>query len=172
MTRSSLAFGILCTLAAAGCGGESGPTVNLAEATGLVTYQNAPVAGATVTFVPEKGPIATAVTDLEGKFTLMTAGRKGVAVGDCKVSITASAGGGSAEAGAPTIDMTTPPASPEEAKARMEALNTMQRDMQQNKKATDQPKSLIPEKYATAQTSGLKATVTTDASKNNFEFKL
>src|SRR5262249_49985379 len=88
---------ILCTSLlvslSAGCGSDGGTPVRLAEAGGVVTFKGAPLADATVTFIPDNGPIATGVTDLSGKFTLMTGSRAGAAVGPCRVSVAAYAAG-------------------------------------------------------------------------------
>src|SRR5260370_11472637 len=77
-----------CMLLAIGCSkGANAP--DLVPADGTVTYKGSPIAGATVTFIPEKGPLAMAVTDLEGKFTLSTGSFPGVAAGSVTVSISA-----------------------------------------------------------------------------------
>src|SRR5262245_47916977 len=83
---------VVPALLLAGCGQE-GPAVTLAEAGGMVTFKGAPLSDATVTFIPDNGPVATGLTDLSGKFKLMTGSRPGVAVGTCKVAVSAYQGG-------------------------------------------------------------------------------
>ena len=68
-----------------GCGG--GPS--LVEVTGKVSYHGKPVPKANVVFQPEEGPPAMGVSDEEGKFSLATRGRPGVAAGLATVAITA-----------------------------------------------------------------------------------
>jgi len=79
----------VCLLAVivCGCGGGAGGP-DLVPVTGTVLYQGKPIAGATVTMQPEKGPIANGFTDAEGKFRMTTGGRPGVPVGNAKVGIT------------------------------------------------------------------------------------
>lgn len=158
----------------AGCsGGPVGGDVTLAQAGGLVKFKGAPLAGATVTFIPEKGPLATGTTDLEGKFKLTSGGMAGVAVGKCKVSITAiEPGTESASSPATTIDTSRPPANEEEAKKRMAAMDTMKNMQMSGKTAESGPKWIIPQKYGDPESSGLKATVETDVSKNQFTFEI
>ena len=68
-----------------GCG-ESGP--RLATVTGQVLFDGKPVADAGVLFVPTTpGPAASASTDSEGKFRLMTGSREGALVAGHRVVI-------------------------------------------------------------------------------------
>lgn len=69
-----------------GCGEDIGG-VRFASATGVVTYKGAPLAGAQVMAIPEKGPLAMGNTDTSGKFTLSTGARSGVAIGKIRVSV-------------------------------------------------------------------------------------
>ena len=59
-----------------GCTG-GGDDLKIAPAGGMVKYNGGPLAGANVTFMPDKGPLAMAVTDLKGEFKLATGGMKG-----------------------------------------------------------------------------------------------
>lgn len=81
----------LCAVALAitllsGCG--SSDQKETASVQGLVTFRGEPLAGATVFFVPEKGPRATAETDANGTFKLMTyRPGDGAVPGEFKVSV-------------------------------------------------------------------------------------
>jgi hypothetical protein len=175
MLRQTAPFSaVVCLLVLTGCMDSGGPTATLAEAGGTVTFQNAPLAGATVTFVPEKGPgaVASGVTDLAGKYKLNTGALKGVAVGDCKVSISVYTPGDDKPGGEMSMDEIGALPPEERAKKLQEITEARKNMMQQSSKPSEKPKSMIPEKYATAATSGLKATVTTDPAKNVFDFKL
>ena len=72
--RWSLCRWLACVLAVsalAGCGAGS-TNLETAAAEGVVLLDGQPLADADVAFSPEKGPTATARTDAEGKFKLMT----------------------------------------------------------------------------------------------------
>lgn len=158
----------------AGCGGDAGPSISLAEAGGTVTYKGAPLADATVTFVPENGPVATGVTDLSGKFKLSTGSRPGAAVGECRVTVSAVQGGSAKPAGVDAASGT--PSGQAEGEARAKAMMEMQRKIAQGGQGAAEvlsgPKSVIPEKYAKPDTSNLKFKVESDASKNQFKIEL
>ena len=68
-----------------GCGG--GNDITLVKAGGLVTFNGEPLAGANVTFLPEKGPAATGQTGPDGRFQLKTGTREGVMPAKCTVMI-------------------------------------------------------------------------------------
>jgi hypothetical protein len=159
----------------AGCGSEGG-AVTLANAGGVVTFKGAPLADATVMFVPENGPVASATTDLSGKFTLSTGSRQGATVGTCKVTVTAFTGGGGT--GATAADkMSAPPSGQAEGQARQVEMMNMQRKIAEGGGAVQEvlgsgTKSIIPERYAKADTSNLSFTVDKDASKNDFKIVL
>ena len=80
----------LAVLIAATCGcGESGP--QLAPATGQVLLDGEPVADAGVLFAPtSSGPAASASTDADGNFSLMTGSREGALVANHRVVISKS----------------------------------------------------------------------------------
>jgi len=149
---------LLVVMIMVGCG-DSG-SVKLVPVTGTVTYQNAPVAGAAVTFVPANGPVGTGVTDDQGKFRLSTGTRKGAVVGTSKVSI--SLGGGS--------DMLD---DNEAGLSESEQMMVLTQRMGQSVGRTGQEgrKSSLPSKYANASTSGLEADVQSSG-KNDFPFDL
>ena len=76
---------IACALLS-GCQGDQSATP--VPASGVVTYNGDPVAGAYVLFVPEEGPKASATTDADGSFDLMTIKEKdGVVPGPCRIAI-------------------------------------------------------------------------------------
>jgi hypothetical protein len=75
-----------CLLALACVGCDSGPEIASVE--GTVTMDGAPLANASVVFVPENGRPAGATTDAQGKYVLtFTEGRKGATPGKHKVRI-------------------------------------------------------------------------------------
>ncbi|MEZ6060831.1 MAG: hypothetical protein R3C19_10740 [Planctomycetaceae bacterium] len=136
-----LALGMLIVVS--GCGGGDAP--KLAPVSGVVNFKGAPLAGAQVTFVPEGGPVAMGITDLEGKFKLKTGTMEGAMVGHCKASVNASAGSDGGDLAKPMT--------PEDMQA-MAIAGTLEKAMKK------QNQSLIPEKYKTAETSGLAYDVT------------
>ena len=165
----SLAGAAMAVLAA-GCGGAGGGSVSLAEAGGTVTFKGAPLAGASVTFVPENGPVATGTTDLSGKFKLTSGGQPGAAIGPCKATVTAWEGG---VAPSPT---TTKPASKEE---HMKQMGDMRAAAMKTggaatpaSEAGSGPKSIIPVRYGNADSANLVFTVDKDGSKNDFKIAL
>jgi hypothetical protein len=139
---------------AGGCGDGTTP-LSLAPSTGTVFYNDKPLAGASVTFFNENAPLATGMTNAEGKFTITTGGRPGAPIGNAKVFITKISAQQSSAI----------PANPTPEDMRKMAIESMG-------KAVSQSKSEIPEKYGNPQTSGLVATVLADGSKNVFEFRL
>lgn len=139
-----------CLAVAFGCG-PSGPS--LAPTTGTITFDGKPVAGATVTFVPDAGPPGTAVTNDQGGYAIQTVGRDGAVIGRCMISVT-------------KIDPSSVvmPVNPTPEDMREAAMA--------NRNKSTKPKSEIPEKYGTVVGSGLTATVTSDANSNVFDFDL
>lgn len=116
-----------------------------------MTYQGQPLAGASVVFQPESGPIAIATTDAQGKFELSTQGQPGAVTGQHTVTVTA-------------FEETGKTIVPEEGAATVIDQPTEGEQIER--------KSLIPEKFGKASTSGLTATVTKNAADNQFEFDL
>jgi hypothetical protein len=134
----------LSALIVVGCG-EGGP--RLVKAGGTVKYKNAALPGASVVFVPDEGgQPSIGTTDDQGRFTLVTSGRPGTALGAYKVSITAV--------------RQKRPVSPEEAASMSSEAIAANHE------------TLIPVKYNNLVTSGLTATVGEDVSKNEFGFEL
>lgn len=144
------ALGLIAT---SGCG-PGGPAV--AKVTGKVTVNGNPIKGAAVQFYPAKGPMAVAITDDQGSFTISP----GAPIGMNKVSISkpaAKAAGNSMPANPTPEDM-----------AKMAAQSSKGGSL----KRTEPPKSEVPEKYGNPETSELTADVSSDVSKNVFDFKL
>lgn len=169
MILDSRLAGSLCFCLAllVGCSsGTKGP--KLAPADGTVTYMGNPLAGATVMFVPAKGPVAMGVTDMSGKFRLATGTIRGAVIGPMKVSITAMSVSES-DAGMDAISKR--PQSQAEADAYMKKAAEMQAAMASGQAAEVMPKSLIPEKYGKAETSGLEYEIKANGP-NHFEIAL
>ena len=153
----------LFALAIVGCG--SAPS-DIAKTTGKVTYKGASVEGATVTMATEDNKkIATAITDSEGSFTMMTqVGQKsyeGAPLGLVKVTITKFADMGVGE-----VDYDDPT-----------AVDAMYQQMLEehgdgSEEGTLESKNELPGKYAAAMTSGLTKTIEADPAQNVFTFDL
>jgi len=185
MPRGLNATGVMGLLVAVatGCGGSGPPLV---DAGGTVTYQGKPVAGASVTFVPnlsdgeritgKKTPMAIGKTDEDGRFRLFTGDRRGVVVADMKVSITAfpPVDVSSVEAEF-TTDKDGNPIDFSDPQARNKMMRKMMsmsiRSGRDDGGAATTDKSLIPMKYGAFLTSGLTAVVAED-SDNEFPFDL
>lgn len=124
----------------AGCG-ESGPP--MAETTGTVTYNGAPLEDASIVFVPDAGPPSTGRTDTEGRFTLNTRGKPGAVVGTGKVAI----------------------------KAVEQLIEFKSEADMSSEDIANMSQSLIPEKYGHVMTSGLTQEVRADET-NDWNFDL
>lgn len=124
--------------------GHKGPAT--APVTGVVAFNGEPVAGATIAFQPgEGGRSAAGITDESGRYQLSTYARNDGAIpGDYKVVIVKYE---ATPSGSGTGKDYVPPDGP-----------------------IPEPKSLIPKKYASAESSGLKATVATG--QNTLDFAL
>lgn len=150
-----------------GCGGDpSAPT--LAPATGTVTYKGGALAGATVTFLPDAGPLAIGATNLKGEFTLKSGTFDGCTVGPVKVAI--SIGGD--DNATPSPGMLNPSAAKSPAEMDAASKKMAEGTMAYQQAASSKPKSLIPARYKDAATSGLSFTVDRDGAKNNFKIEL
>lgn len=86
--RVRVAVALLSFQLLAGCGGESS---DLVQATGTITVDGKPAAGAGVTYFPSTTTDATTVAsgaaDQNGKYTLMSDVKPGIAPGNYKVSV-------------------------------------------------------------------------------------
>jgi hypothetical protein len=138
-------------VAVVGCGGGEGTHVELAPVTGVVTLDGKAVDGATIIFSPKgNAPLSTAITDLQGKFTMKTgSGRPGAAVGDHAVGVALSmTAGGSGPP--PSSDGLAPPL-PSELSGSQAAA--------QQKYVPPRTVWVVPEKYSKPESSGLTVTV-------------
>jgi len=168
MSRSSW-FCLICLLlvAFAGCpGGDAG--VGTVPVTGTVTLDGSPVGGATVSFTPKSGDLraATGMTDSGGRFELTTvAGGDGAMPGSYTVTIAKTA----AQAAAPAEDPRA--MGGELTPEQREAASQAAADAMSGGGAAAAAESAIPEKYASADTSGFTADVS-PGGENDFTFDM
>jgi hypothetical protein len=145
-----MSFSIGLLAVNAGCSRDG---LKLIKAGGQVTYKGKPLSGANVKFIPGSGPMAIAITDEEGNFTITTNGRPGATLGTHKVAVSKITGSA------------TPTAAP-----KPEDMMKMQKENMG--KPNTGPKNEIPDKYSNPESSGLTADVTANASENEFLFQL
>lgn len=84
MSKTALAAAVVYAIVLTGCGGAKPTPVKTDLVEGIVTLDGAPVANATVTFVPVQegtGASATGTTDAAGKYTLTAVGKIGAQIG-------------------------------------------------------------------------------------------
>ena len=141
----------ISTLIITGCARGGADDFALYPAQGTVTYKNAPLPGATVVFVPDKGPTASGMTDSSGVFKLSSGGRPGAAVGKSKVTVTKG-----------------DPNAASKAAAQMKPEDMMK--VQKGEVAAPENKSLVPAAYGSPDTTPLIAEVLPDGNKNKFQF--
>lgn len=153
----SVSFVALC-----GCGRGSTP---LAPAKGVITLEGAPLVGGTVTFATVSGQVAMGTTNDQGEFTLKTGDRAGAPVGECKVSVSEP------PKRAALDDSQTRKLSAEDV-YKMQHGGRLQPADAASQSDPGSQKPQLPLKYSNPEKSGLTATVSTDAKKNVFEFKL
>ena len=158
------AFICLCL---SGCSGGV-DDLRVAPAGGVVTYKGGPLAGANVTFMPDKGPLAMAVTDMKGEFKLASGGLKGCAVGPAKVAVSVPNSDDSGPT-APGMGTSSPKTAAEFAEMSQKMAEAT---IASQKESSTKKKSLIPSKYKDTTTSGLSYTISLDASKNKFTIEL
>lgn len=137
----ALAVVICCQLSACS-NSPQGP--KLVAVKGKVLYKGAPLANASVSFQPEKGPAAVGRTNEAGEFTLITTGKPGAVEGTYKISVKAVEGGTSVE----DVSFDSP-----------EYDKIMRGELPKEK-------WLIPEKFGNTFTSGLTETVTAGKANN------
>jgi hypothetical protein len=129
--------------------------LGLVSAGGHVNYKGQPLAGAIVTFLPQGGRrAAVATTDASGEFELSTLRHKGVVAGTYKVTVTKTE---------------SPPTTPESASKDPEAMRKFEADLA--KAQANPPKSLIPTKYAAADSTPFSFEVK-QGEKNDFTLDL
>ncbi len=151
-------LGAMGLLLVVGCNRGGGP--QLVPAGGLVQYNGAPVAGATVTLVFPDKQVATGITGQDGRFTLTTGGRPGAPIGKAKVGIS-KISGPSMDASKPVEQLT-----PED----MMKMYAQTKGAEAMKAASQEAKNELPTRYANPDTSGLEAHV--QESGNDFLFDL
>lgn len=152
MAKLTSCFAIGAVLFLQGCGGpeDTRPARNVVS--GVVTYKGEPVEEAIVVFRPSEagGQTANGRTDSEGVFTMGTfEGSDGVVAGDYTVMISKMESTGSSNA-LPEDDPNYDP----------------------NPKPEPPPKNLLPEKYASADTSGLTVSITEGKDTTDLKFEL
>jgi len=132
-------------LVAGGCSRSSG----LVPVTGTVTYKGQPVPGATVVFMgSENTRPATAVTQADGSYSLMTLDAKGAMPGSYTAIVT--------KTDAPSASGEPP---------------SMEEAAKQVNRPPPPPKDLLPAKYSDAARSPLKFEVKA-GQKNHFDLQL
>jgi hypothetical protein len=153
--RSAAAVSLVIFL---GCGSSDAP--KLAPVTGSVAFNGQPVAGATVSFIPENanGRMATGVTDKDGKFQLSTnAINDGAVIGEHKILVVKSESGG----GPATVEKWDPKVDISKKYVEMKDANKLAGDI----------KMSLPVKYASVDSTPLKENVKADG-QNNFVLQL
>ncbi len=135
---------LLVLVAAFGCGKRAGPT--LYSVTGTVTYKGQPLEGANVVFRAVSGTASGAGrTRANGQYEISSQWGKGLPEGDYLVTVTKFR---------ETVPQDEEPAGPAGGEPDVDMPT---------------PKSLVPMKYAVAETSGLKATVKAGAKTYDFD---
>jgi hypothetical protein len=134
---------LLCCLTGLSCGPSSG-IPGLVEVKGHVTYNNAPVDGATVTFSPatpsQDVRSAVSMTESDGSFILMTTVHRGILPGDYNVTV---------------VKKSSPPP----------AMSSEEIDAYMTQHGREPPveraviRDLVPAKYGRIETSGLSFSV-------------
>lgn len=137
----------------AGCSKSTGPKT--VRAGGVVTYKGVPVAGAHVSFLGDGTiPPAMALTEANGEFTLTTSmPGDGAVPGNHQVTVTKMLPGAKKSG-------------PEDT-----SMEAMAKAAQAPKTETPQTLSMLPEKYASATSSGLSYKVE-EGKDNNFKIEL
>lgn len=147
-----------------GCGGEDTGGYSFASASGVVTYLGAPLAGARLMAVPEKGPGALGVSDAEGKFSLETGTRRGVVVGKIRMAVILPEADSSSAA---AVDVNDPAA----AQKKMMDFASAGFDPKTQKTKKVEQKSKIPTNYTKVETSGLSYEIKAGSNELKVELK-
>jgi len=148
-----LVLAAMMTVSVGGCSRETSSGPKPTPASGKVTYKNMPVEGATVAFLGDgKIPPARAITDSSGEFILTTnRSGDGAVPGSHRVTVTKTVG---------------PPAGKSTGSMSMEDAAKAA-----NNPPPSKPLSMLPDRYAAADSSGLQFTVKA-GDKNNFAIEL
>jgi len=136
---------LVCLVLPLAIGCDKGP--KLVKVGGTVTYKNAPVQGATVTFIWPDKDISVGSTDENGKFTLTTGGRAGAPVGEARVAI--SKVKTSFNTGNKSAEQLRP----------QDMMKMAQSAGKENKSISESATNELPKKYESPETTDLKATV-------------
>lgn len=173
MSHRSCLVRAVCGLLALACAGCGASNAKLHPVAGMVTYEGKAVEGATVLFIPPGGAPSMGETDASGKYTLITRGKPGAPEGTYDVTISKKRGGtqvgGDAEV--PMAQMSGGEPSEADLKS-LQDQTTQMGEMMQDAVKEEGENDLLPVKYRIPQGSGLNATVTSDGSKNVFDFAL
>ncbi|NLX57002.1 MAG: DUF4198 domain-containing protein [Planctomycetaceae bacterium] len=174
MSRSyGVHWALLALLVVIGGCNKGTTSVGAVPVSGVVLLDNEPAVGVTVSFSPDdpkKGMAAVGTTDSQGRFKLTTrVAGDGAVPGEYTVTITKSAAKATGTATVATMSdprgSATGVLSPEQQKEVLEKMKAAQ-----NQKA-DTSASDIPAKYASRDTSDLKASVTAGG-QNEFTFPM
>ncbi|MEO1998058.1 MAG: carboxypeptidase-like regulatory domain-containing protein [Planctomycetaceae bacterium] len=158
MSRNLMLMLLVVMFVSAGCSEDVERPVTV-PVTGTVMYKQKPVDGATVSFMAEGASrAASGVTDAEGKFVLSTfAANDGALIGEHVVTVSKLTAQAEA-AGDPTANMNDP--------------SKLTQVWEQSKDADlAAVKTLLPEKYANANTTPLKEKVS-ETGENTFILQL
>jgi hypothetical protein len=152
----AIALSVSATVVVLGCGGDESGLGRRYKVTGKVTYKGEPVPHGTVNFLPTNPPLpegrAATGEIKDGYYSLGTTGNNdGALPGDYDVAIVAM-----------DVDLAA-------AVSSKEAGGIIHQGDAAHQKAQKNAKKLIPDKYSSGATSGLKAKV--DSSKS-FDFDL
>ncbi|MEX1042179.1 MAG: carboxypeptidase-like regulatory domain-containing protein [Pirellulaceae bacterium] len=149
-----IAFLFLTTLTGCGSSNELGTVA----AGGTVRYQGEPLAGATVTFIPQSGQRpAVGLTDESGNFQVTTlTTRDGALPGPYKVTVTKT-------------DEAVAPKNMQE--MSVEEMRAYESEMMKGPPVSKDPTHLLPVKYKSADTTPFTCEVEA-AGGNKFEFEL
>ncbi len=168
LSKSSSVILLGIVAAVGGCGGaEQIKHPSVVPAAGVVTYNGAPVEGATVAFFSEtskkEGWSLTGQTDASGKFEITSTFApgtvaKGVPAGDFTAVVIKTA---AASTGGPKGAQADPSAYADIMKKNQEAMLNRGAGAQ-----PEAPKNVIPKKYAAEITSDLKVTVGIEGKKD------
>ena len=144
--RVAIALSVSAMVVVLGCGGDESGLGRRYKVTGKVTYKGAPVPHGTVNFLPTKPPPPegrAATGDIkDGYYSLATTGNNdGALPGDYNVAIVAL-----------DVDLAA-------AASSKEAGGMIHQGDAAHQKAQKNAKKLIPAKYSSGETSGLKAKV-------------